>query len=97
MGRPCFKADLLVTVLQTHHPLILKQQHPLSFTLFLPLSLPLSPITPATQFIHPTSVCLALISEREHYCPDAKVSGQGDKLEHTHMHTPPTHRETAVD
>jgi len=52
---------------------------------FLPFSL--SPTTAANQFIHPTSVCLDLVSDLQHYCPDAKVSGQGDKLEHTHTYT----------
>lgn len=60
IGRPCFKVDLLVTVSQAHHPVILKQ-HLLSLPLSLLLSVSIT-ITPATLFIHPTSVCLALIS-----------------------------------
>lgn len=51
--RPCFKADLLVTLLQTHHPLYSEATSARS---------PSITITPISPFIHPTCVCLALVS-----------------------------------
>lgn len=73
-GRPCWKADHLHVLTQTSPRVC--------------LSLSLILISPCSQFIHPTSVCLVLVSVLEHSCPDAKVSGQGDKLKllHTHKH-----------